>query len=71
MGIDEETEPPSPGASLVLQVHPNPFRGSVTLVFELDNPGQADLKVYDLPGRLVEELFSGDVVSGPMPVSVG
>ena len=66
LGVEEEAEPPVPSDGLTLRVFPNPFRGSATLVFELTHPGQADLRLYDLSGRLVEELFSGDMVSGPM-----
>ena len=66
VGVDEETEPPAPEAALVLMAFPNPFRGSATVVFELPEAGGATLQVHDLSGRLVETLFEGDVVDGPM-----
>jgi hypothetical protein len=62
----EEGQPPTPSDGLTLRVFPNPLRGSATLVFELAQPGPADLRVYDLSGRLIQDLFSGDIVSGPM-----
>ena len=66
VGIEEETETPAPEPEITLRAFPNPFQTSATLVFELAQPGPADLRVYDLSGRLVEELFSGDILSGPM-----
>jgi hypothetical protein len=62
--VEEEGIEPQPGAVL-LQASPNPFGGSAMLVFELAEPGQVALSVYDLSGHLVEELFEGFAPAGP------
>lgn len=46
------------GARL-LQNHPNPFTGSTTIAYELDQPASVRLRVYDLSGRMVRELVNG------------
>jgi hypothetical protein len=66
LGVEEEAEPPPPSDGLTLRVFPNPCRGSATLVFELPEPAFAELRVFDLSGRLMQELFNGDAPWGPM-----
>jgi hypothetical protein len=66
VGIEGEDEPPAPQPEIFLQAYPNPFRGSATLLFELAEPARVELRVYDLSGRLVEEVFGGDVTTEPM-----
>ncbi len=43
---------------------PNPFNPRTRLVFTLPAAGRADLAVYDLAGRLVLRLQSGDLPPG-------
>ena len=64
--VEEDGGIPQAGAAL-LRAFPNPFGESATLVFEVAEPGQADLRVYDLSGHLVEVLF--EEVATPGPVS--
>jgi hypothetical protein len=66
VGIEGETEPPAPGECPVVQVYPNPSQGSSMIAFEVTQPSEATLQVHDLSGRLVETLFEGEMVSGPM-----
>lgn len=39
------------------QALPNPFRGATRIAFQLAAPGNVDLRVYDVQGRLVRELI--------------
>jgi len=48
----------------VCTAEPNPFTVSVTISFELPEPGYAELHVFDLSGKLVTKLFSGEVSGG-------
>jgi hypothetical protein len=41
-----------------LQVSPNPVSGSVAVSFTLDHAEKGDLELYNLSGKLVEELQS-------------
>lgn len=51
-------------APRLLQNHPNPFNPSTKLSFEMDTPGQANLKVYDTAGRLVATLMDENREAG-------
>ena len=48
---------------------PNPSEGSVGLSFALPAAGRAQLSIYDLSGRLVATLFSGDAQLGQPSVT--
>ncbi|MBT7311757.1 T9SS type A sorting domain-containing protein, partial [bacterium] len=41
--------------------YPNPFNPSTTIKFALPNNGPANLSVFDLAGRLVKTLVSGNM----------
>jgi hypothetical protein len=45
-------------------LYPNPFSGVVTLAFETRTAGAARIHVYDVAGRLVRTVLSGDVPAG-------
>jgi len=47
-----------------LTVTPNPFNPQTTLAFELARPGRATLEVFDLGGRRVRTLVSGELPAG-------
>jgi len=57
-GIEEE---PSP---FHLSVRENPFSSSLSITYSLPEPAQVELSVYDLTGRLVEDLVSGSLSAG-------
>ncbi|MFO7652318.1 MAG: FlgD immunoglobulin-like domain containing protein [Candidatus Krumholzibacteriia bacterium] len=44
----------------LVQNHPNPFNPSTTIRFDLPRTGSVDLRIYDVSGRLVRRLISGD-----------
>jgi len=46
------------------QNHPNPFNPTTSIRFSLAASGQANLRVYDLLGRQVAELFNGAAEAG-------
>ncbi len=53
----------SPGRS------PNPFTSTLSLSFSTPGPGQVDLRLYDLSGRLTARLFSGCLAGGAKDIS--
>ena len=59
-----EVNPPTRAMSLSLVCRPNPFFGSVTLLYEPATSGRVDLEVYDPAGRRVRRL-EGTVSGGP------
>lgn len=52
----------SPGVEL--HAAPNPTRGASTLSFELVEPGDVDLTIFDVRGRRVRALVSGSLGAG-------
>ncbi|MBZ0266988.1 T9SS type A sorting domain-containing protein [bacterium] len=57
----------SSGVSLA-QNSPNPFRASTDIAFSLAREGRAELRVYDVAGRLVQTLVDGPLPAGPHTV---
>jgi hypothetical protein len=53
------------GVHRLLPSSPNPFSSSTQIRYELARPGHVSLRVYDLRGRAVRELFSGSREAGP------
>jgi hypothetical protein len=52
-------EPPHNAVLSGLRLVPNPTAGPVTISYWMCGPGNVNVGVYDLTGRLVRELFSG------------
>jgi len=50
--------------ALLLSAWPNPFNPNVTVSYELGAPGNVELNVYDVRGRLVRTLHSGAMPAG-------
>jgi len=61
VGIEGGTGLPG---SVQLDVSPNPFSSSLSISFNYPEPSQVNLSVYDLYGRLVENLDSGSIQAG-------
>jgi trimeric autotransporter adhesin len=55
----EQSSLPSP--LRLIQNYPNPFNPSTTIEFTILSSGKANLSIYDIMGRKVRELFSGNV----------
>ncbi len=53
----------------LLGVSPNPFTSTLSLSFSTPGPGQVDLRLYDLSGRLTARLFSGCLAGGAKDIS--
>ncbi len=45
--------------------YPNPFNPQTKVSFVLERAGHANVRVYDVQGRLVKELVAGDLPAGP------
>jgi hypothetical protein len=52
-----------PVATRLGLAYPNPFNPRVTLAFELAKPGTVRLGVFDIRGRLVREIVSGEFLN--------
>jgi hypothetical protein len=47
-----------------LTIHPNPARLTATIAFSVDVDQQVQLEIYDIHGKLVEELFNKPAKTG-------
>jgi hypothetical protein len=61
-GIDDEN--PLPRAMRLEQNYPNPFNPATRISFYMPLAGLADLAIFDLLGRRVRTLVSGDIAAG-------
>ena len=43
---------------------PNPFNATATIRFDLPSPGNVRLELYDINGRLIDELANGEMPAG-------
>ena len=51
-------------SSELLTNYPNPFNPSTTIEYHVETDAQVSVNVYDITGKLVTELVSGDVPAG-------
>jgi hypothetical protein len=47
-----------------VEAYPNPFTDKINLTFGLDNASQVTVRIFDESGRLVNNLFDGELGSG-------
>ncbi len=50
------------------QNYPNPFNPVTTIMYKVLKPGYVTLRVYDITGRMIKELFTGYRTTGTYPV---
>ncbi|MBC8215039.1 MAG: CotH kinase family protein [Candidatus Marinimicrobia bacterium] len=60
LSIDDNTHP----TKFELSVYPNPFNPKTVISYQLSVISNVTIQVYDITGRLVEILVSGEVVCG-------
>lgn len=60
----DDKEETAPSSFVLHQNYPNPFNPSTTIRFELSQGGYVTVKIYDLSGRLVKTLLSGEQTAG-------
>lgn len=53
-----------PTAYRLEQSYPNPFNPTTTIAFDLPRAANVKLEVYDITGRLVQELVNGELAAG-------
>ena len=68
-GPSEVTVPGAVSELTLSDPYPNPASSSLTISYELATDGAVSLNVYDLSGRLVETLVSGEQTAGRHSVS--
>ncbi len=59
-----ETEAEDLPAKTSVQAYPNPFNPEITLKLRLKESATVEMKIYDLKGRVVKHLHSGNLPAG-------
>jgi hypothetical protein len=59
-----DVAPGAPARITSLRSHPNPFRGTTTISFDLSGAAPVELQVYDVSGRVVATLAQGTASAG-------
>ena len=63
-GAEEENGEATPSAFKVYQNYPNPFNPETTIRYELSEAGRVSVRIYDITGREIRELFNGRQEAG-------
>jgi hypothetical protein len=66
-GIDNEINLPT--STTLMQNYPNPFNSSTNISFYLANESRVELSIYDLLGRKVTTLISGNLQAGQQTIN--
>ncbi|MCD4651759.1 MAG: T9SS type A sorting domain-containing protein, partial [Candidatus Cloacimonetes bacterium] len=53
-----------PSADSNLSIYPNPFNPETSISFAIDEPDRAEVRIYDIRGRLVKTVFTGNLNKG-------
>ena len=60
----ESDYPTLPGEFLVGKNFPNPFNPTTRILIDIPEPGQLVVSVYDITGRLINEMMNTNVIAG-------
>ncbi|MDP8228009.1 MAG: T9SS type A sorting domain-containing protein [Candidatus Electryoneaceae bacterium] len=63
-GVNENVRPGVPAEYSLSQNYPNPFNPTTTVDFALADAGNVNLSLYDMNGRLVMDMFNGQLSAG-------
>jgi len=64
VGIDNGQQTELPIRFSLQQNYPNPFNANTEISFSLSRAGMAQIDIYDLGGRKLKTLHSGDMKAG-------
>jgi alpha-amylase len=67
--VEESAEPVIPVKSELMQNYPNPFNPSTTIHYALATNSEVSLKIFDILGKEIETLVSGEKPAGVYDVS--
>lgn len=67
VGAEDKHKKPESNASL-LSIHPNPFRTSISIEYELPSETQVSLKIYNSAGRVIRTLVDKRLQKGKCEV---
>ncbi len=59
-----DVEDPPRAVNIPPKVYPNPFRASTTVRFTLSSPAPVDIRVFDVAGRVVRTIQTGELPRG-------
>jgi hypothetical protein len=62
-GVDDDAVP-TPSATRIASVHPNPFNPSTRIAFELRARSHVEIAIYDVSGRRIAVVVDGEMGAG-------
>ncbi len=68
--MDKSLEEPTPSEFSIGQNYPNPFNPSTTIRYNIPSTGNVSIKLFDMLGREVKDLFEGIQQAGTYDLSV-
>ncbi len=69
LGLEVKKVENASNANVLFQNEPNPFSTTTTIRFQLENPGKAYIRIYDLSGHLLHEV-NGQYESGMNAIQI-
>jgi hypothetical protein len=63
-GIDISQEPDQPDEFYLYPSYPNPFNSSTIIKYSLKSTADVDIKLYDILGRFIKNIYSGEKKGG-------
>jgi hypothetical protein len=69
-GTDDEETPTTPETFSLSPAYPNPSAGSATVAFSVPHTASLELNLYDIKGRKIETLASGEYAQGEYEAEV-
>ncbi len=71
LGISKYETPTQPASFNLFAAYPNPFNSTTTINYELPNPGNISIKVYNPAGIKIDDLVDGYRQAGFHSVEIG
>lgn len=68
-GVSRPVADDAAGSRAMLRNYPNPFSGSTTIAFALEQRSRVTLEVFDLVGNRVRSLYQGDQEAGTREIA--
>jgi FlgD Ig-like domain len=69
-GVEDDPVNHSPlKVNFLRGISPNPFRSTATIRFNLAYPGEVDFRIYDVSGRLITSVQTGNLEAGENSIS--
>jgi len=67
--VDELKKPDIESSFSLMQNFPNPFNPNTIIKYQLPNPGNVEIKIFDINSKCIKTLFNGFQAKGDQSIS--